>query len=322
MAKPFIMSVATWKSRTGKFGHGRSNELKAIDTWLAMYHSPAGKPAELEILDGMLAAWKAKKLGGTMSRDHNSAVTDLTTQIAAALALGHATEWNGSYPRIYIAKDQSRGNAWVSDGFRGDVKAALSMIASKPIGRQLLVDVSNACGVPHRKVVIEYSAAGSSAAPMSNAGRSERKKIQKVGPNSPSLNAQALLGAPELVAKLGAKVDGAPRAVIPNVGASAVVTWNPDDNGIDGRPSFIALAHELIHALHYVTGTCYRSATGMVSDLGNAGIMEEEMRTVGFGAYAGEVPSENAIRGEHGVALRADYVSTIRFDNVTHTLLS
>ncbi len=72
----------------------------------------------------------------------------------------------------------------------------------------------------------------------------------------------------------------------------------PADSGELTRPSFIGLAHELVHAYHYIYGACGRSPTGLAS--GNSGMAEEEMRTVGTGAYEGEVPSENWIRREWG----------------------
>jgi hypothetical protein len=43
------------------------------------------------------------------------------------------------------------------------------------------------------------------------------------------------------------------------------------------------------------------------------------MRTVGCLLYAGEVPSENAIRAEHNLATRLNYAPNISFAAVTAT---
>ncbi|MDB5309168.1 MAG: hypothetical protein JWO38_3370 [Gemmataceae bacterium] len=60
-------------------------------------------------------------------------------------------------------------------------------------------------------------------------------------------------------------------------------------------PSFVALAHELIHALHWLDGT-YVSNEG-----------DEEARTVGLGAHSHEPVCENAIRREHKLPIRTTY---------------
>jgi hypothetical protein len=60
-------------------------------------------------------------------------------------------------------------------------------------------------------------------------------------------------------------------------------------------PPFIALAHELIHALHGLKGE--KKGT----------TKEEEERTVGIGDFGDEPISENKIRSEHGVVIRKVY---------------
>jgi hypothetical protein len=57
---------------------------------------------------------------------------------------------------------------------------------------------------------------------------------------------------------------------------------------------FIALAHELIHSLHCLTGTRMDGKA-------------EELKTVGLDPYSGEAITENNIRAEHGIALRTQY---------------
>ncbi len=48
---------------------------------------------------------------------------------------------------------------------------------------------------------------------------------------------------------------------------------------------------------------------------------EEEMRTVGMDKYRGETPSENAVRGEHKVKERTEYIPKVSFKNVVATAL-
>ncbi len=58
-------------------------------------------------------------------------------------------------------------------------------------------------------------------------------------------------------------------------------------------PSFIVLAHELIHALHRVTGTRHSQ--------------DEAARSTGIGPYADEELTESAIRTEFGLPRRNTY---------------
>ena len=84
-----------------------------------------------------------------------------------------------------------------------------------------------------------------------------------------------------------------------------------------GRPNYIGLGHELVHALHDVMGIRNTSRHQFVTGLdgitlnyGTSGIKYEEFATVGgingFD-YPGNYPTENSIRAEHGLKLRANY---------------
>lgn len=66
-------------------------------------------------------------------------------------------------------------------------------------------------------------------------------------------------------------------------------------------PGFLALAHELVHALHRVTNT---KKEGYCA----GGALEEEAYTVGAGKYAGGKYTENAVRAEHNLGLRGFYM--------------
>jgi hypothetical protein len=107
---------------------------------------------------------------------------------------------------------------------------------------------------------------------------------------------------------------------IPNTGANAVVRYDPLDQGFGderGRPGYIGLAHELVHAYHFVNGLCARQPTGGTS--GNQGGAEEEMRAVGARAYKNDPPSENWIRAEWELKERTSY-SGYDFSETTATL--
>ena len=103
----------------------------------------------------------------------------------------------------------------------------------------------------------------------------------------------------------------------PGDGAAATVTWNPTGESAsqgelvpppawDARPPWIALAHELIHAWHDVTGR-------VVFDLSDPECsMYEEYMTVGIPPYDGEACTENLFRRLHKVNVRHYYGSTTK----------
>jgi Effector protein len=325
MGKPKLMTSVEWLQKTNrKAWHGqgdkeRGGPLQLVDSYVAAYHSDKGDtPANLEYLYRFLRKWVDGKLknGAIVSiREHQGAVSALLRQCEQAMTLWQPVA--SRYAKISIGADTYRGNAWVPDDFRGAVEQALDMIASKPIGKKLLADIGKAC-VGSKQVVIEFGGR-STAAPLAVVTNESRKKIQPVNNDDERYNLDEVVSAPELIATAISQ-DGHPTRFIPGAGTGTVVTFNHKDAGIEkpARPIFIALAHELVHAHHYASGMCYRAASGGLQDGGDTGLMEEEMRTVGCQKYADEVPSENAIRGEHGLPLRTRY-SDISFDNVVAT---
>lgn len=72
-------------------------------------------------------------------------------------------------------------------------------------------------------------------------------------------------------------------------------------------PSFIALAHELVHALHYMRRQVISGGRDRTTPAFKRADDLEEARTVGLGPFAGERLCENAIRHEHGIARRETY---------------
>ena len=320
MPAPILMSHAEWLQKTNrKSWHGqsnkdRSNALVVIDQQLLAYEQ-APAPSTLENLHTFLKAWSNGKLKrGVLDtiRDHKGAVTQLLDQCDRATIL-----WSpipSRFDKISIGVDVYRGNNWVPDGFKGAIEGALDQIATRPIGRKLLEDIGKRA-VGTKQVVIEYGKL-STAAPLAVIDNSSRRKVQpRIGEDRYDLT--EMMQNPDLIGRI---VDGENgKTFVPSAGTGAVVTFNHEDAGTDGRPAFIALAHELVHAFHYLSGSCYRAASGGIQDGGNSGLMEEEMRTVGCEMFVGETPSENAIRGEHGITPRKTYSEVASFANVTRT---
>jgi hypothetical protein len=80
-------------------------------------------------------------------------------------------------------------------------------------------------------------------------------------------------------------------------------------------PPYIALAHELIHALHSLSGDLRLQYGGGFA--ANSGLLHEEARTVGLGIYANTRISENAFRRRDGLPLRTYYGAPGDTDNLT-----
>jgi hypothetical protein len=250
-------------------------------------------------------------------RDHTGAVQQLKHDVDNAVRLLKPLGWDQQYPGIFIAQDAYRGDAWVPDDFVGDTTAALAMIASKPIGKSLLEEISAKCD-DHKRVVIEYTNGGAKAAPVSDLTEEYRAKIQlPLDMGGEEGFVDQVMANPDIVVKSITPL--ATQKYVPNAGSGCVICFNHQDMG-DGRPVFIALAHELVHAHHYVHGACYRGIGDKIESGTDAGIMEEEMRTVGFGKYDGEVPSENAIRIEHNENPRKSYVPNEAWTEVKRTV--
>lgn len=107
-------------------------------------------------------------------------------------------------------------------------------------------------------------------------------------------------------------------------GSSAVAMWEPmADYGqvlSMETPGFVALAHELIHCMHFLSGD-----TNMYSDddawgAGDTYSKHEEARTVGLGIYANTRISENALRRELGLPQRIFYTDPGDCDGLTSAI--
>jgi hypothetical protein len=111
---------------------------------------------------------------------------------------------------------------------------------------------------------------------------------------------------------------------MPGRGANTVVGYSPlpadarwyrfATGGVE-TPTWLALAHELIHTLHIITGE-----TKITNPNDYACVLEEEAYTIGLGIYANTRISENAIRREVKLPVRTYYTQVGDCDNLTSKL--
>jgi hypothetical protein len=185
--------------------------------------------------------------------------------------------WDENHPGIYV--DQC------SADLTAKVTQHLNTIRSGGIGRDLLDLISKRCqGIGRgtstldRQTVIIVPTADDR--PRTKSTQRDREVAQDAPPGS--------------VVRLSGG------------GTGAVVRYDPDRayEAVGGilTPAYIALAHELIHALHGLSGDLLEEYSWETQ-----GALREEARTVGIGPYCQQRISENAIRKERGLPLRQYY---------------
>jgi hypothetical protein len=192
--------------------------------------------------------------------------------------------------------------------FKSRVTMYLHELRSRPLGKRLIQEISDRCRRKKFKVMILYN-------DIANCGPY---------PKADSTALAELVAGGEVAFRKG---NEGFRKCVGGKGTHAAVFFNPDNKmGADGneRPVAISLAHELIHAHHFVHGTCARVIrleernTHLVNDL-DCGLGEEEARTIGLGPYANEELSENAFRLLYNQPLRTFYIPSITLKNVVRT---
>lgn len=214
-----------------------------------------------------------------------------------------AVLWNEMRPGIYIDDD-------CGASFKFQTMRALDTINAKPIGADLLKILSQrhqGIGVKTRglRVVITLGH-GTLGRDTGHAG------MPRVGA-TPSLDLTAALPQGDLGTAVRAPAAPGSLIRLPGSGLGAMVRYNPNVEhqyntiGVN-TPPFIALAHELIHAMHVMSGDLKKAYDWDNGTPGSSnGAILEEARTVGLGRYADTRISENAIRREHNLALRTFY---------------
>lgn len=207
-----------------------------------------------------------------------------------------------------------RGQVNTSLEFVSLVDRDLKLIISKPIGRDLidLLDKRNR-GVGAKLAKIKLSDGREVPIPKTvtiknGFGTMERKNINTSARSADAGKFARQKGAFQLPGQTG-------NGDLAGNGANSVlVRYNPKQNYTKllnlKTPSFIALAHELIHAWHWLSGRYdFTNAGGSndpVSGLDKS-IIQEEAYTVGQGRYKSTRISENSIRAEHGLGERKYY---------------
>jgi hypothetical protein len=183
-------------------------------------------------------------------------------------------------------------------------ETALQRIASRPNGSNLLAEIAR-YSTHGRSLRINVTSAEISSA--ARAALTTRQALARGIPDS-DLNKENNRTASSLARKTGwRKAEG----------SSAVVDWNPSeypDIDAHGRPrlvndedhAFVSLAHELVHGYRMMKGT-YTGGDGSDRYQSGTPAAIEEERAVGIGRYAGKPLSENGIRREHDLPLRAQY---------------
>ena len=184
--------------------------------------------------------------------------------------------WDESHAGIYIGTSKP--------DFFSSCSRDLNLIRSRPIGKTLLELLSKRAqgiGTKVGKYVrIGYTSKLGSVAQNSVIGNQEERKDAKPGS----------------IVRL------------PGVGDSSVVRYGhnlePVYTSAIGvyTPEFVALAHELIHALHVISGDVVKEY-----DWATDGAIIEEARTVGLGPYANTRISENSVRKEWNLGRRTYY---------------
>lgn len=209
--------------------------------------------------------------------------------------------WNNYNPGIFI------DNQW-GMSFIHKTKEALNLISSRSIGKDLLSILSKrhqGVGTTRGKVVVIVLGMGTFN-PAN--GPSSMGKTMAI-PMGGTTNRQAPIA--------GTKIR------LPGTGANACVQYNPHiehqyTRAVSVRtPPFVALAHELIHALHFMSGDIAKPYS-WTNGVGNSscGAILEEARTVGLGRFRNTRISENAIRREQGLTLRTFYSTPGDCDNI------
>ena len=200
----------------------------------------------------------------------------------------------------YALWDQGQGGIYIDTGPSGFFAACsgdLNTLRSRPIGKDLvdlLIKRAKGIGTKVGKAVaITYT---------SDLGSTAQNSLNN---NVGATNEVRRNEAPGSNFRLPAKGD------------SSLVRYGNDlgqvyTNAIGvPTPAYIALGHELIHALHVISGDVVKEYSWKTD-----GAIIEEARTVGLGPYASKRITENALRKEWGLAQRTYYGSPGDCDNL------
>ena len=182
--------------------------------------------------------------------------------------------WDHAFPGIHI------------DGHHTFVSSAagdLNLLRSRPLGLDLLTLISKRCQGIGTKVV-------------------DGKVVIRRVMSSYNRIVASTMSDPDddsVIMRNGRKIPGTAIQLV-GYGSSSCVTYDPVQTVLYSQaislptPTYIVLAHELIHSLHFLSGD-WRN-----HDDFDTLLMHEEARTIGTGIYANARLSENSIRREWG----------------------
>ena len=214
-------------------------------------------------------------------------------------------QWNPFYEGIWIDDAAGAEGALAigeAHAFVMATRRALDKINSRANGRNLLDLISKRCrGVGTRlvggTVTIRYGRGtlwAGEIRPLTAAHGTAMRDITTVAGTDLRTN------TPVRIRTSGGTVVN-PNITRAGAGNSAEISYNPFISyssttaiGVE-TPAFVALAHELCHAYHSLSGNA------------KAYPMPEEAWTVGAGRFSHTEISENGIRKDHGIALRRFY---------------
>jgi hypothetical protein len=198
-------------------------------------------------------------------------------------------------PHIHIKYDET-----FECDFPGKVNKALEKIHEGETGRRLIEELKP-FAEDGKYVSIKRTMAMTNATPILTKSQEAKYGIDE----------DKVIASNDKASKLAQKT-----ALSSGTGTAVEIRWNPIIGLVlnkDGAPiatnnaekSYLALAHELVHARRIVKGT-YTGAVGSKYDP-HSPAGKEELRAVGIGKFKNKAPSENSIRAEHGETLRTSY---------------
>jgi len=182
--------------------------------------------------------------------------------------------------------------------------SALAKIKSLPSGQNLLNTI-NYVTTEDKKMMIAVHDDQITA----TCGYLSKSQIVGYGVN-PEIRSEEHQTAVKLLSTMSKNGQG-------NEGVPVVVTYSPRRNididyegypveGSNPSEAYVGLAHELVHGMHMMNGTSYSSQLDDVWHQGT-GQRKEEERAVGIGQFTREPFSENSIRREARLPIRASY---------------
>jgi hypothetical protein len=207
--------------------------------------------------------------------------------------------WSQEFPGIYIDRSDDKNGSFFASASR-----CLNRLRTKDVGGGLLTLLSKRCQGIGRK--------------------GTAKVLIKVTRGTGTIREgwNRIIGGTQATAPVAGATrrdltfKGAALSVSGTGASEAVALFNPGGDHVYTQalgvpsPSYVALAHELVHCLHYISGEFQLDADPARQ------YMMEEARTVGLGRFANVRISENAIRAENNLTRRTYYDRPGDCDNV------